>query len=246
MTMALGFRLWASGAGLTVALLVATTAQAQTAPSEVNLRATSVNVAEPGSPIKMRISRWSTDEERTPVLAALNPPPPVSAPAAAAPAAGSPAGAGGGRAAAVGGRAAGRGGRGGRRGGGDAAAPPSPIAVLTAALGRAPTLGYIWTNDVTGYSIKYAYRTALPDGGERIILATDRRLGAHIPAWKPVGTGPLTDYEFSLIEILLNAKGAGEGKVSLTTKVIVDNEAKTVALDNYAMSPVILQRVTRQ
>jgi hypothetical protein len=86
----------------------------------------------------------------------------------------------------------------------------------------------------------------LPDGGERIILVTDRRLGGHIPAWTPVGTTPLTDYEFSLIEIRLNARGAGEGKASLTTRVIVDNEAKTVALENYAVTPVILQRVTRQ
>ena len=59
-----------------------------------------------------------------------------------------------GRGAAAGGRA-GRGGaaRGGR---GGAGGPANPIAALTAAIGRAPTLGYIWTNEITGYSIKYA------------------------------------------------------------------------------------------
>ena len=57
---------------------------------------------------------------------------------------------------------------------------------MTAAIGRGPTLGYIWTNEVTGYSIKYAYHAPLPDGGERIILATDRRLGAYTTGWKPV------------------------------------------------------------
>ena len=76
------------------------------------------------------------------------------------------------------------------------ATPPQrrvdPIAALTAAIGKAPLVGYIWTNDVTGYSIKYAYRAALPDGSERIILATDRRLGAHTTAWGPVGAYALS------------------------------------------------------
>ncbi|HEY3044839.1 MAG TPA: hypothetical protein VGJ39_12480, partial [Vicinamibacterales bacterium] len=153
--------------------------------------------------------------------------------------------------------AAGRGGRGGAgRGRGDAA-PLNPIAALTAAIGRAPTIGYIWTNDVTGYSIKYAYHAPLPDGGERIILATDRRLGAYSAGWKPVAApgaealakaAPPTDYEFTVIEIRLDSKGLGEGKTSLTTKVIVDDNvpgAKTVALDDYAAAPAILKNVKR-
>jgi hypothetical protein len=220
---------------------------AQQAPTAVNLTATSANVAEPGNPLKIRLMRWSTDEERVPVVSALNPVPALP-PAAAA--AGPPADASPGASAAAGdrgGAARGRGGRGGRgaRGGrGEATAPLDPIAALTAAIGKAPTLGYIWTNDVTGYSIKYAYRASLPDGGERIILATDRRLGAYAPAWTPVAPSPV-DYEFSLIEIRLDGKGVGEGKTSLTTKVVVDNEARTVALENYAATPAILRNVRR-
>jgi hypothetical protein len=98
---------------------------------------------------------------------------------------------------------------------------------------------------VTGYSIKYAYHASLPDGGERIVLATDRRLGAYAAAWRPVADTPLTDYEFTLIEIRLDARGSGEGKTSLTTKVIVDSDAKTVALEDYAATPAILQNVRR-
>ena len=59
------------------------------------------------------------------------------------------------------------------------------------------------------------------------------------------GAEPATDYDFTLIELRLNAKGLGEGKTSLTTKVIVDSPAKTVALDNYAAAPAILQNVKR-
>ena len=128
------------------------------------------------------------------------------------------------------------------------------MAALTAAIGKAPTLGYIWTNDITGYSIKYAWHASLPDGTDRIILASDRRLGAYTNAWKPsaaeasakaAAQTPETDYAFTLIEIRLNAKGSGEGKTSLMTKVIVDQEAKTIALDDYAAAPAMLQHVKR-
>ena len=115
---------------------------------------------------------------------------------------------------------------------------------MTAALGKAPTVGYLWTSEVVGYSIKYAYRIPLPDGGERIILVTDRRLGAGTGGWK-VATGTPTDYEFTLIEIRIDSKGLGEGKASLTSKVIFENEAKTLALDNYAATPAVLQNVKR-
>jgi hypothetical protein len=260
------------GSALVVFGLAIPTLAQKPATSEVNLTATSANVGESGIPVKVRILRWSTDEERNPFVAALTSPPSPAGPdgAAASPPVGAaanpsapadvPAGAatnapaaagdrGGAARGARGGAArggAGRGGRGGTGRGGRGDAPPDPIAALTAAIGSAPTLGYIWTNDVTGYSIKYAYHASLPDGGERIILATDRRLGAYTTAWNPVAAAaPATDYEFTLIEIRLDAKGLGEGKSSLTTKVILDNAARTVALENSAATPAILKNVKR-
>jgi len=207
---------------------------AQPAPAgEVTLTATSANVGDVGTPVKIHILRWSTDEERDPVVAALNPRPVPPPPAPTS-----------GRGAARGGRGAGGRGRGARGGGGDAA-PLTPTSALAAALGKAPTLGYIWTNGITGYSIKYARRLSLPDGGERIILGTDRRLGAYTTAWKPTAKTRVTEYEFTLIEMRLNAKGSGEGKASLATKVIVDPDAKTIALDDYGGTPAILQNITR-
>jgi hypothetical protein len=136
----------------------------------------------------------------------------------------------------------GRGGRGNR--GGDAAAkPPDPIAAFAAALAKAPTVGYFWTNEVVGYSIKYAHRIPQPDGGERVILAMDRRLGASSSSWKPAGPATPTDYDFTVVELRVDSKGTGEGKASLATKVIFDNDAKTIALENFAAAPSILQSV---
>ena len=62
-----------------------------------------------------------------------------------------------------------------------AAPPPSPLARLTAAVKAAPTVGFIWGDGVTGYSIKYAWRRLARAATERIVLVTDRRLGAHAP-----------------------------------------------------------------
>jgi hypothetical protein len=201
---------------------------------EIDFSAVSANVAQPGLPVKIRLMRWSTDEERGPIVATLNPAPADATAAATGPAA--PAA----------GRGAGRGGRGrGGRGRGAPAVPLTPTAALTAAIGRAPTVGYIWTTDVTGYSIKYAYHASSPGGGERIVLATDRRLGAYSPAWRLDAPKAAPDYEFTLVEIHLDAKGTGEGKTSLTTKVVPDNEARTLALDNYPGTAAILEHVTR-
>jgi hypothetical protein len=218
--------------GFGAALLLALTMPALAAQTgETTFTATSVNVAQPGGPVKIRIERWSTPEEATPLVTALSPPPVRR-------------GGGPGDAAAAPG--AGRAGRGARgRRGGAAAAPLSPPEALAQAIGRAPTIGYLWTNDVTGYAIKYAFRAPLTGGGERVILASNRRLGTHTAAWQPAVSGPLTDYEFTIIEIRFDGKGVGEGRTSLTTKVVVDSEAKTVALENYQAAPPILRSVKR-
>jgi len=250
---------------LSIALYVSTmlaaqapaAAQKQTpATAAVNFTAKSANVSESGTPVKINLLRWSTEQERNSLVASMDPNAPPAARGGARggrgrgldpndPALAGVVGVGGGDAAAGRG-AAGRGGRGGGRGGrGDAPpAPPNPIANLTTAIGSSPTVGYIWTNEVVGYSIKYAFHTPMPDGGERIILATDRRLGAYNSAWKPTGSTP-TDYEFTLVEMRLDSKGTGEGKTSLTSKVVVDNDAKTIALDSYSSAPATLQGVKR-
>ena len=215
------------------AAVLALAAVLASAPSnEIDLTATSTNVAEPGTPVRIKILRWSTEDERRPIVTALAAPPvPPSDVAQNAARAG-------------GARGRGAGGRG--RGRGPALAPLTPIAAFTAALGRVPTVGYLWTNDITGYSIKYAWHAPLPDGGDRIVLVSDRRLGAYTGAWKTTPDMPETDYTFTLIELHVGTNGALEGKTSLTMKIGVDGEAKTVALDAYAAAPVVLSHAARK
>jgi hypothetical protein len=117
---------------------------------------------------------------------------------------------------------------------------------LAAALEKSPTLGYLWSSEAAGYAFHYGVKLPQSDGSERIILISDRRLGAWNNLWKPAGSGTETNYEFSVLELRLNAKGEGEGKASLTGKVVVDSGAKTLALDNYAALPVVLKGVKRR
>jgi len=141
----------------------------------------------------------------------------------------------------------GGGGRGGRGGGGAGnAAPVTPAASLFTALQNGPVNGYLWTSEVTGYAIRYAYKLPLPNGGQRIILATDRRLGASNSTWKPAGAATPTDYEFTVMEFRLGPKGDGEGKASLTGKVTVDAASKSIALEGYDMLPVVFKAIKTQ
>jgi len=239
----------------------------------VRFTATTENVSGAGEAIKINLTRWSSDTDRDQFLKAWNytPPPAEEGRGAAGGGRGGRGGAGGGR----GGRGGGGGrggrgaaapaadvpadpdavdpdnpafrfGRGGARGGGGEAGADSPQASLASALKKAPTIGILWTSETVGYSIKYAYRLAQPDGSERIILATDRRVGAWSNLWKPAGSASVTDYAFSVIELHVNAKGEGEGKTTMTGKVASDNESKTIALDAYSTLPVILKGVKRQ
>jgi hypothetical protein len=96
---------------------------------------------------------------------------------------------------------------------------------------------------VGGYLIRYAYRSPLPAGGTRIVLLTDKRLGTAKNNWRPSGPAVANNYEFTLIEIRLPAKGDGEGKVSLTGTLAIDPETKSLVLEGYDALPVTLQRV---
>lgn len=182
------------------------------------LRAVYTSGAAAGTPLEITLFRWPTDAERAPLIAALSTPtPPPQAPAPPP---------------------AGRAGRGGR----GAAPPSSPTARLEAAIKAAPTCGYIWGAGVTGYSIKYAWRSSPPGGAGRIILITDRKVGAQVGSSEPTAASP-ADRDFTVIEMRLDDKGAGDARAS-HANVALDTAAKTLALDDYAAAPTLF-KVTR-
>jgi len=89
------------------------------------------------------------------------------------------------------------------------------------------------------WDLRYAYETPLPDGGRRVILATDRRLGFQEESRQSLSV----DYPFSLIQIQFDKNGNGVGKYSVATKISLIKDKKTVELENYGHEPVRLTEV---
>ena len=189
--------------------------------------------------LRIEVLRWSTEAERTPMLAALSAPPAPAAPQAGASQAGPPPSAASPTPPAAAGRG-GRGGRGGAGGGRGGGAPASPQTRLSAAVKAAPTIGFVWADGPTGYSIKYAWQSASSEATRRIVLVTERRIGAYQSLW-PSPVSPAGDAEFTVIELHVDAAHNGEAKTSLVSEVIADPAAKTLALARYDAAPVQLR-----
>jgi hypothetical protein len=100
-------------------------------------------------------------------------------------------------------------------------------------------IGYIRLPNTLGYDLHFARQTPLDEGGQRIIIATDRRIGF----WEARNQPRTMDYPFTLIEIRLKPDGTGEGKLSVATKITMNKKTKTVELENYSSEPVRLQNV---
>jgi hypothetical protein len=117
---------------------------------------------------------------------------------------------------------------------------------LDTTLQALPESGYIWTDESLGYSVHYAYREPLKNGGELVILATDRPLGSWSghPWTAKSGGNPIT-YPYSVIELVLNSSGRGQGRMSLSSKIVANETQKTIMLEENESSAAVLISVQR-
>ena len=113
---------------------------------------------------------------------------------------------------------------------------------LLSALQDNKQVGYIRTPNSIGYDLQFARRTPGEDGGERIALATDRR----ISFWEATNRPRSFYYPFTVIELHIGRDGHGEGKMSVATMITADNEHKTIVLEDYANQPVMLHDIKRE
>jgi hypothetical protein len=87
-----------------------------------------------------------------------------------------------------------------------------------------------------GHDLHYAWQTPLPEGGKRIVIATDRYIGFTEARNQPRSI----DYPFTLFEIHVDKNGEGEGKLAVATKISFDKKKNTIELENYSSEPVRL------
>jgi hypothetical protein len=105
-----------------------------------------------------------------------------------------------------------------------------------------PPAGHFGAPGRLSWDLRFARRVPLAEGGERVVLVTDRR----ISFWEARNQPRSIDYPFTVIELRLNAEGEGEGKMSLATKVIHDKDNNMITLENYNLQPVLLTKVRRE
>jgi hypothetical protein len=114
-----------------------------------------------------------------------------------------------------------------------------PNALLEALRDTRP-VGFIKTPDSLAYDLHYARQMPGEDGGRRIVLLTDR----PISFWEARNQPRSIDYPFTLIELQMDGKGEGVGKLSVATRITLNGNVLT--LENFANQPVMLTTVRKQ
>jgi len=109
-------------------------------------------------------------------------------------------------------------------------------------LQKMPRVGSIRTPNSIGYDLHYARKNPLDEGGDQIVLATDRYIGF----WEAANRPRTVDYPFTLIEMRVGKDGVGEGKMSLFTKITYDKKKNQIILEDYGSQPVLLTQVRRE
>jgi hypothetical protein len=111
---------------------------------------------------------------------------------------------------------------------------------LLKVLQKMPKVGYIRTPDTLAWDLRYSHQTPLPEGGRRIVLATDRPI-AFAEARNSTRS---MDYPFTIVEVHLDKNNEGEGKILAGTKLYIDKENNLV-LENYAQQPVRFNEIKK-
>jgi hypothetical protein len=123
----------------------------------------------------------------------------------------------------------------------DAFLPEGSSNALLRALRKTKRVGYIRLPNSLGYDLHYARQVDDTDGGRRILLATDRRIGY----WEERNQPRSTSYPFTLIEMRLDRNNQGEGKLALATRISVSKDKQHIELENYASEPVRLTSIKK-
>jgi hypothetical protein len=90
-----------------------------------------------------------------------------------------------------------------------------------------------------GWDLHYAWQVPQPEGGHRIVIATDRYIGF----WEARNQPRSIDYPFTLLELRIRKDGEGEGKMAAAAKISFDKKKNQIELENYASEPVRLNQV---
>jgi hypothetical protein len=91
-----------------------------------------------------------------------------------------------------------------------------------------------------GWDLRYTWHEKLAEGGERIMIATDRYM-----SFREVANQPRTvDYPFTFLEIHFPKEGKGEGRMALANQIRFDKKKNVVELEQFSAGDIQLNEVT--
>jgi len=90
-----------------------------------------------------------------------------------------------------------------------------------------------------GWDVRYTAHDALPDGGDRIVVATDRQMSM----WEVRERPRSFDYPFALLEIRIPKEGKGEGRMFGATQIRFDKKNNQIVLEQYSAGDIRLNEV---
>lgn len=111
---------------------------------------------------------------------------------------------------------------------------------LVNALQDMKSVGSIRTPQTLSWTLRYARQFKLDEGGRRIVLITDRPIGFR----EARNSNRSMDYPFTILEIRLNAKDEGEGKIFGGSKVYV--EKGELVVENWGTQPTRFNNIKKQ
>ena len=113
---------------------------------------------------------------------------------------------------------------------------------LPGELNRQESVGRLREVRGTGQEFHYARRIPTEDGGQRIILATDRPL-TFFEAWRSTRT---TQYNVTIVQLDLDAEGRGDGSLMMGAEIGLDQNTNQIFITHASSQPIRLSRVRQQ
>jgi hypothetical protein len=99
-----------------------------------------------------------------------------------------------------------------------------------------PVVGYLRAPNSIGYDLYYARKTPTSDGGQQIVLATNRRVAIREAATAQRSM----QYQLTVVELHIDKAGKGEGKMVPAAKISWDAKKKAIEIENYRALPIDL------
>jgi len=89
------------------------------------------------------------------------------------------------------------------------------------------------------YDLRYSRSIPTAEGGQQILLATDRRI-EFAESWRSSRT---LDYNVTLIILNVDADGRGEGQIMLGVDIVWNEEKNQVEIEHFSSEPIRLTSV---